>query len=174
MQIYYLCAALRRARDSPKYSIPVAYKNICFVRYLVREIYVFRNICFYMPTFMLHEMLSTSEIHVLFVGGSGKGHNCNDIYIQNNKHCSHNTICLLANQIHNIRLSTGLCIDAIHMVGARSQPCSWCTSQQFFSLSCYISYQLLAKRQSSSGHHPVLQNLQRTRPEGFQRCRRRL
>ena len=35
-------------------------QNICFVRYLVREIYVFRNICFYMPTFMLHEMLSTS------------------------------------------------------------------------------------------------------------------
>ena len=56
-------------------------QNICFVRSLVREIYVFRNICFYMPTFMLHEMLSTSEIHVLFVGGSGKGHNCNDIYI---------------------------------------------------------------------------------------------
>ena len=34
------------------------------------------------------------------------------VYIQNNKHSSHNTICLLANQIHNIRLSTGLCIDA--------------------------------------------------------------
>ena len=30
------------------------------------------------------------------------------ITIQNNKHSSHNTICLL----HNIRLSTGLCIDA--------------------------------------------------------------
>ena len=30
------------------------------------------------------------------------------ITIQNNKHNSHNTICLL----HNIRLSTGLCIDA--------------------------------------------------------------
>ena len=34
------------------------------------------------------------------------------IYIQNNKHSSHNTICLLSNQIHNIRLSAGLCIDA--------------------------------------------------------------
>ena len=34
------------------------------------------------------------------------------IYIQNNKHSSHNTICLLSNQIHNIRLSTGFCIDA--------------------------------------------------------------
>ena len=34
------------------------------------------------------------------------------ITVQNNKHSSHNTICLLANQIHNIRLSTGLCIDA--------------------------------------------------------------
>ena len=41
------------------------------------------------------------------------------IYIQNNKHSSHNTICLLSNQIHNIRLSTHVIFRVYRMANYR-------------------------------------------------------
>ena len=54
----------------------------------------------------------------------------------------------------------------IHMVGTRSQPCSWCTSHlQFFALSCCTASLWRGTQQSSSRHHPALRSLPQKRLE---------
>ena len=127
------CFASGTRQSKVQYSSRL--QNICFVRYLVREIYVFRNICFYMPTFMLHEMLSTSA---------------------NNK---------TQFPFYQFIKRTKVIMYTVISITSHSRPCSLCTLLQFFSLSCYISSLWRAKRQSSSGHRLALRSLPQKRLE---------